>query len=81
MWVCDPIVASPVAAISARPDQLTGWPSSGNGAPRSTKSVDDVERRRQVPLDEGGQHHIGPVGGPVVEREHDLRRAGDSVGG
>jgi hypothetical protein len=40
VWVWEPIVTRPVETISANPLQETGHPSSGNGRPRSTKSVD-----------------------------------------
>ena len=78
-WVCvwEPIVAKPVAAMSARPAQLTGRPPSGKRRPTSTKSGGHVERRRQASLDERREDHVGPVGRAVVEGQHDLRRCGD----
>ena len=55
--------------------------ASGNGAPRSTKSVDDVERRRQVPLDERGQHDSGQSAVPSSNVSTTFGAAGDAVGG
>ena len=40
LWVWDPMATSPVDTESARPAQLTGWPSPGKNLPVSTKSVD-----------------------------------------
>ena len=70
MWVCEPIVTSPVEAASRRPAQL-----AGAAPPRKRLAVVDevggrIERRGDPVLDQRRHGHVAEVVGAVVERDH-----------
>ena len=71
VWVWDPMVASPEADQLAQPGPGDGRAVAGEGDAALDEVGGHVERRRRLVADEHRERLVDPVGGAVVEGEHD----------